>query len=375
MKTRDACFICSSPYQIIGAIGIVKSKNLCADLYIAPGEYKVDDSLVKKLRDSRIFSTVIVVSLAGGSEKRDYVSRKLRSVRMTVFSEKTLSAYLPSDVSYNAFYASSRSSIKATQLAVLRKRNPNIKRVVFEDGLGSYSENGRLMEVSNLRRFIERLLGWDLDDREKMSVMVYCPELISKFEHLKGISIEQMPRLELNDENRALLSEIFSVQEVNCIQERYIIFDTKRSGGVYDHLTADEKARLDSCYEAIKESVGNNVILKEHPRSAEKTVSLLKTYPYQGLPMEVLYLNMKDLNKRVLISQVSTAVFSPKVLFDSEPIVISLHHLLRDNHLSTEFEGIFDKFRGTYRSPSRVLAPDSIEELRQMLEAIQQEEP
>ena len=370
METRDACFICSSPYQIIGAIGIVKGKNLCADLYISPGEYRFDESLVEKIRDSLVFSNVFIADVARGSERRDLLSRRLRSVRMTVFPEATLSAYLPPHVSYNEFYASSRSSTKATLLAVLRKRNPNIKRVIFEDGLGSYSGNGRLMEVSGLRRTIERILGWDLDNPKKMSVMVYCPELISRYDYLKDIQIEQMPRVELNEENRKLLSDIFAVQKEHYIQEQYIIFDTKRSGGVYDHLTQEEKDCLDSCYEVIKKSVGNRVILKEHPRSAEKPECLLKTYPYLGLPMEVLYLDMKDLEKRVLISQASTAIFSPKILFDCEPYVISLHHLLRENHLSVEFDDIFEKFRGTYRDPTRVVAPDSNSELEQILQGL-----
>ena len=370
MKTKDACFVCTSPYQIIGAIGIVKSKNLCADLYTDPAIFKLDDSLLRKLREYAVFSDIIVMDNLGQRNKRDFLSRKLRSIELTIFPEKTLSAYLPPDISYNEFYASARSSTKAAQLAVLRKRNPNIKWIVFEDGLGSYSENGRVTKVSGLRRLIEGILGWDLNDPKKMSVMVYCPELISNYEHLKGISIEQMPRIELNDENRALLSDIFSIKEEHYINERYIIFDTRRNGGVYDYLTQAEKDCLDNCYEAIREFADEDVLLKEHPKSKEKTACSLKTYPYQGLPMEVLYLNMKDLENRVLISQVSTAVFSPKMLFDCEPYVICLHHLLRENGLSVDFEGIFEKFRSTYRDPSRVVAPNSIDELKQILHNI-----
>lgn len=372
-QIRDACFICSSPYQVIGAIGIVRSKKLDADLYITPGQFPNYEDLVKRLRESGVFSGVYVASIEGGREKRDMLSRKIRSVKMTLFAEASLSAFLPRDVSYRSFYASSRSTLKAAMLAVLRKRDPEIRRIVFEDGLGSYSDDGRLMEASPLRRVIERVLGWDLDDHKKMSIMVYLPELLTRNDAVKDIPIAQMPRLEMNEENRRILSNIFSLKDTDCIQEKYIIFDTKRNSGISAHLSSEEKARLDEYYNIIRQYLGDSVVLKPHPRSAEASRCSLKTYPNQGVPMEVLYFSMTDLSQRVLISQVSTAIFSCKVFFDCEPTIICLHKLLKENELSKEFVSIYERFRKTYRDQERVMAPESVDELIEILKKIQGE--
>ena len=45
-QSREACFVCSSPYQIIGAISIAKYQKLDADLIIT-GEFPDYDIVAK----------------------------------------------------------------------------------------------------------------------------------------------------------------------------------------------------------------------------------------------------------------------------------------------------------------------------------------
>ena len=360
-QNHGTCFICTSPYQLIGAIGIAKKLDTDSDLYIS-GEFPGYDVMADRLRKYDVFSNVYV------ADSKDVMAKgRLASIKMTFLSEKALAAFLPADVSYDACYVSSRSTLKATMLSVLRKRNPDMRRVIFDDGLGTYSGKGNLINASPTRGKIERLLGRDLDNPEKIDAIAYLPELVSFPGELGKIKIGQQPRIELNEESRTMLTDVFEMDKDSGIDEKYIVFDTKRRGGNLDAMTNEEKDLLDECYRVVKEYAGDDIICKPHPKSVEEGSSGIRLYPYQGIPMEALYLNMRDIDDRVLVSHVSTAVFSPKIFLGKEPRVICLHKILKDNPSSITFESIYEKFRNTYSDPERVIAPISLEELADKL--------
>lgn len=363
-NVRDACFVCSSPYQVIGAIGIASALNAETDIYIF-AEFPDYDVVAERISKYNIFSNVYIVN-----DKKAMGSGSLASLKITFFSEKTVSAYMPGDVAYKEYYTSSRSTLKTAMLHVLRKRNPGMLRVLFEDGMSTYSDDGTLFQVSSLRKKIEKLLGWDIDDPNKIRMMAYLPELVKAPAFLKGHNVEQMPRIVLNDENRRMLADIFSVQEEQMISEKFIIFDTKRRGGALDHLNTEELSVLDECYDYVLSCAGEDVICKPHPKSVNRTSCEVRLYPYQGIPMEALYVNMPDLKDRVLISHVSSAVFTPKILLDSEPYVICIHKLMPGTSLSQMFTPVYEKFRSTYREPERVYAPETMEELKGILQTL-----
>lgn len=360
-QNHGACFICTSPYQLIGAIGIAKKLDTDSDLYIS-GEFPGYDVMADRLRKYDVFSGVYV------ADSKDVMAKgKLASIKMTFFSEKSLSAFLPEDASYDSCYVSSRSTLKATMLGVLRKRNPDMRRIVFEDGLGTYSGKDTLIRASSTRGKIEKLLGRDLDDPSKIDIMAFLPELVSLPGALSNKEIKQQPRIELNDESRAMLADVFGTGDAQVIDEKYIIFDSKRRGDDLDLLSAEEKDIMDRCYEIVKKYAGDDVVCKPHPKSTEESSAGIKIYPNQGIPMEALYLGMNGLEDRVLVSHVSTAIFTPKIILDCEPRVICLHKILKGNVISENFTGIYEMFRNTYRDKDRVIAPESIEELEDQL--------
>ncbi len=178
-----------------------------------------------------------------------------------------------------------------------------------------------------------------------------------------------MPRINLTKDTKKMLCSVFSVFDNSEIQEKCIIFDSKRNGTTL--LSQEQMTLLDQCYRVVINCVGNdNSVLKPHPRSSESCSINVKTYPNQGIPMEVLYAGMSDIQDRILVSFVSTAVFTPKILYDVEPIIICLHQIAKENQISKNFESIFEKFRGIYNNKERVLAPTSIEELEAQLKWI-----
>ncbi len=362
-KNRGACFVCTSPYQVIGAIGIAQQLETASDIYIS-GEFPGYDSIAEKLRNYGVFTNVYTAD-----SKEVMAKGRLASMKMTFLSEKALSAFLPADASYDSCYVSSRSTLKATMLSVLRRRNPDMRRVVFEDGLGTYSGKGNLIYASSVRKKIEGFLGWDLDDPTKIDVIAFIPELVSLPGALSKIEIKQQPRIELDDGSRKMLADVFGTDDAAPIDERYIIFDTKRRGDDLDAMTKEEKDLLDACYEVVMKYAGDDIVCKPHPKSIEEGSSGIRLYPYKGIPMEALYLRMHNIDERILISHVSTAVFSPRILLGNEPRVICLHKILKDNPSSHTFESIYEMFKNTYSDPGRVFAPESLDELDILLQS------
>lgn len=356
---REACFACTTPYQIIGAISITLGNKLDADIFVF-GMFPNYENVCENMRRTGIFQNVFAVDctdIGGPSREKAFFQM--------MFAKKVVSSFLPSDAVYESYYSSSRAHPKTLLQYVLLKRNPSMKRIIYEDGMGTYSGNSHPLNATKLKSVAENVLGWKLDVPENTTMMANIPELVDVPGYLNGHIVEQMPRLQFDDQSRNALSEIFSVDDSKSINSKAIIFDTLRPNPAY--LNESDFAILDEGYQYLSERFLTDVIVKPHPRSKNTGNYVIEHYQHQEIPMEVLYAGMKDLDHRILITYTSSAVFTPKILFDKEPTVISLHRLLKESKSSIIFEPIYEKFRKIYSEPERVSAPESLDELKSLL--------
>lgn len=365
-KYKEACFACTTPYQVMGAISITINKQLDADLYIF-GMFPNYQVVAEKLRNYNYFSNVYAVDCSKiGTPSR------VEGFRQMLFAESTVSFYLPKEVAYHTYYSSSRALPKTILQQVLLRRNPHMNRVIYEDGMGTYAKDSHPLNPTKLKSAAEKLLGWNLDNPKNTSMMAYVPQLVEVPEYLKGHTVEQMPRLKFDEDITNMLEDIFSVNQTEHIKKKYIIFDTLRPDTA--NLNNKDLEILDECYDIISHFVGRSkVIIKTHPRSRISSNSNIEIYRNQEIPMEILYVAMPDLDQKVLVSFASSAIFTPKILFDKEPLIISLHRILHETSTSILFETIYNKFRGIYSNKDRVLAPVSFDELEKILLKVQGE--
>ena len=361
---REACFACTTPYQVMGAVGIALQEKLEADIYIF-GTFRGYAEVADRLRELEIFQTVHAV------DPRVYyrIPTRGNAVVQMARCRETVSAFLPQDVVYGALYASSRAHVKNLLLHELLRRNRDLRLVVYDDGLGMYARDSHVLNTTGIRRAAERLLGWDLYRPSRMRFLVNLPELFEAPEGFADCPVAPMPRLPWTAENRSLLMRVFGVEEDDFIRERVIIFDSLR-GWDSDR---DRKMRdLDGCFSQAADFFGrDNVILKPHPRSLAVSTADIRLYGKTAVPMEVLYAAMDDLDDRVLITYASSAVYTPRMFFDAEPWVVNLFRITDsvDGGVS-EWEETFRKFRRVYREPARVMAPENPERFRECLNTI-----
>ncbi len=355
MIKRQACFACTTPYQVMGAIGITQSGKLDADLYIF-GMFPGYETVAEKLGQYSLFANVY------GVDCKEFRSPgRKKAFKQMIFARKTVSAFLPEDVCYDSFYSTSRAHIKTILQNVLLKRNRDMETIIFEDGMGTYFSGSHILKTTELKGYAEKLLGWHLFDPDHTRIMANVPELVDVPDELSNCIVEKQPHIAWDQTTRDMLRKVFQVNPEDEIDSHCIIFDTLRG---ISHLNREYLSILDRCYEIIAEKGGyENTICKPHPRSTEITKANVKLYGRQGIPMEILYTGMADLEDRILVAFTSTAVFTPKILFGKEPVVICLHRCLKGARGSMEFEGTYEKFKSIYSDPERVYAPSTLDEL------------
>ena len=142
----------------------------------------------------------------------------------------------------------------------------------------------------------------------------------------------------------------------------------------FESVPSDEMfEKIDECYREIISLAGKeNVLFKGHPRSMEEPAIEMNRVT-GSVPMEVFYSNMEDLEGKVLVAYNSTATYTPKLLFGKEPRVINLHRIV-GGPMQQNSETLYRTFLPTYEDKGRLLAPETTEELRQMITDIMKEE-
>lgn len=360
MRNKEvACFACTTPYQLLGAISIAQKLDVDTDLYIF-GMFPDYETIANRLSSYNIFSRIIPVDCS----RYKGISKK-KALMQVINSGRETARFLDPSIKYDSFYCSSRAHVKLLLQRELMRRNPALRIVIFEDGLGTYSESSSVLNTSKLRKSAEHLIGWNSFDPERISMMVRHPELLELPNYLKDVKIEKMPAFMWDETNREMLLDVFGVCRNDLINERVIIFDVTR--GVYKDDLGVNVDLLDECYDmTIKKFSTSQVICKPHPRSRVSPNVDITKYNLVGVPMEVLYAGMADLENRILVGTFSTALFSPKMMFDVEPIVILLYKLVWPDN--KEIPAVFKKLYSMYKHKERIIAPNSIEELKDYLE-------
>ena len=365
-ELRQACFVCSTPYQIIGAISITLTEKIKADIFIV-GFFPDFKKLSARLENMMIFNHVYTIDC---SEKTSSTKRKntatisfLNVLKQIIRPERFVSKYL-GNLAYKTFYSSSRAHIKMLFLYALQKRNPQMKINIFDDGLGSYQKESHVLNATKIRNYAEKLFGLKSFNSDSVSIQLYLYKMAQLPQYLKKYPIRQMPRLNWYDEkNKRILKTLFGITDVLKNNEKVILFDNYR----------DSKSRInmfkkiDVCFQKIIDIVSNeNILFKGHPRSLVSPNIAFTKIAKQGIPIEVFYSDMDNLESRILVAYNSTAVYTPKILFNKEPWVISLHRIVGAAPQENP-EEIYQMFLSEYNNPQKLLAPNNIKELQNML--------
>lgn len=216
-------------------------------------------------------------------------------------------------------------------------------------------------------------MGWKLFDPANTEVMVNLPQILDLPELYADCKVSRMPSLYDDPSFRAMLLDIFGATPETRISQNTVIFDTLRNWDLGDKDPLGLK--LDECYNVVAQVIKPiNVICKPHPRSLNSTTLDIAVYQYTGIPMELLYLDMNDLDKRLFVCLDSTAAYTPKMLLGKEPYIVFLHRIVFENGKNTAGEEVYRRLYHLYKKKDRVAAPETIEQLKEYLLRIEKDD-
>lgn len=363
LKSMDL-IICSTPYQILTAINMKLSGILSDDCDLLVFNYFKDArSIAESIRHVNIFDDVKVSDtkifldkcLNGRYQRYFWNFYYISTCRR--FTEKY--GYLKE---YDRVLYSFIDPSVVIMSKYYSKRNPNVEYVAFEDGLSDYYNSQVVMKPRWARIF-------NISDSvyKRKNIYMYSPNLApspnGKYKILK------LPSPSESSELIKILNEVFSFPCEECITQRVIYFDQLPHARVGANDDFNIKVS-DILFRICKQ----DVLVKVHPRRENNIYADkgLLCFPYQSVPFELCCLNM-NIEQKIFITNISSACFMPKIIFDEEPTIVFLFDIEHDENKDTAVKSFLERFKNAYRNKDRLFFAKSFDEVEAILVKILEE--
>lgn len=353
-------FIAWTPLHVINILNtkLTYYADTDADLYIY-NEFKGSRQVYENCLKENIFKNIYLV---------DYkkMGNKIIS-RMNVLLNINQMVTLNKKLEYDIIFTQGGNYFLKILYGQTKKNNPNVKLKYIEDGLATYL-NVALLNTSILKKRIMNIINpHSMFLADITDYYLYEPKLtnINQSFHLN--------RLPVIKKNSALYNQL----------KRIFGLTTKEKNMSNTLLFLDQPLEKDG-YEVNEDKIiiflkkyasNKQFLVKLHPRTSteryEAETKLLKT----DLPLELCFLAY-DLRNTLIVSCLSTASFTPRMMFGLENEVILLSEMVRsDRDFSTKdkrtqevLTGVSD-FYERYHSAGykNVLMPTNKKELKSIL--------
>lgn len=362
-------FFCSTPYQIINALNIKLShyQNDNADIYVLK-HFHSFDWLCERLSSLNIFDSVYKIDDGDFDYRYNLptVKRYIKKGLDFIFCKRVVEPYIDTAKKYDAIYYTFPNMVIEFACYYYISQNKHIKFYMFEDGFSSYSDD--LIAVSKAKSLFLKITGRKQFLDTNHSLFLYAPELFCKTRINKNYKV--LPISKIDSTNSLFLNyynTLFDFDNICNINQKVIFFEQP-----YEDEIVNQNIR--NCLDNVLENINkDDVCIKLHPRGKKELYGGISTYSNSAVPAEVIYLNMNDLMDKVLISSVSTACLSPKLIFDKEPTLILLYKYLKLEQKGIVTQGLVDfieKVVTTYKDKSKIMIPETKEEFLQCIRSI-----
>lgn len=351
--------VCSTPFQMQNLLTMNKTlfEDEKADVILLD-HASVNHSIYQKLKETQTFNEVFFAQtkhMSNGGKSRFQLIRDLVELKHFLNKDEIVNQVPFKQLDYDKVLVPSDDPPSQVFWYHVKQHNPAAELYVYEDGTKSYRFfDGGFTPFKSF--YLNRLFGMGFFEEVK-GAYLHHPEYTVFEQELEFIRI---PPLNKRDpEVREVMNDVFAFdQEKGTIrpQTRFIFFDQ----AFQFESELKEQARL---FQLIEQAASQEeLVVKLHPRTDRHVYNQTLTGDY---PFEIMEIN-NDISEKVLISGVSTACLSPKLVFDEEPYVILLYKLLRSPIFQESQKGYFEfaeKVQADYRQKDRFFIPETEEEL------------
>ena len=358
-----SCFVCTTPYQIIASFTIAYYEKSISDIVIIP-QFQNAYLYAKRIYETKVFNKEIV------SDFEKINRYKKNKFKWMVWAgilnnylrvQKTIPFYL-GNTSYSTIFISSQAIVGRLISLYFQKKGAEI--IFFDDGEGSYDDY-KIYETQVIDRYIRKLLFGRQSIKLSYKRKLYCPELY-EMTFGKYNSISAIPNW---SKDRMLLNKINFISGYSDdieISHKYVLLDT-----IPDEVfNLEEQKKYQKFIEICMDLLGEELLIKKHPRDNRKYKNSGAVYQQTSIPFEVICAN-SNLENKVLIAASSSAVLMPKLLFDMEPVVILLHHITGMRLGEEEKrEIIISYIKNMYRDKTKFIVPETLEEFIEIIKML-----
>lgn len=351
-------YYCNSPYQLFNIInlnwqrknnGFENITDYDADIIIS-NSFSSSKELYEILKQDDMFSNVILCNRLHNRNKLHKVSTFLDFVFPNRYILKTTEID-PKNFN-NKYDCLCMPKVSSMMLAIWTK-NSKARIDLIDEGFGTYRGGKRMTYEKSSHQWIYETIN----DGKK---------LVDSFERI----YVNNPLLYLDDD----LDKLVEIPKIDntCLNKIKSLFS--------DILIKECNSHIFWIGQYIKDNVNNvtgeslkevidKVVYIPHPRLNARLHSIIDD-SFKELDTNKFWeLNLSkidDIENKCFISMHSTAMFSPKLIYDKEPYLILTYHMIEDpfERQGCEFiNDIINRFVSLYRNPEKIMLPKNKEEL------------
>ena len=365
-------FVAATPLQIFNCLSIAYDKKEKFDLYIMDFAVKDIEDYSNAIADCEYVNKIIKCpSFYSVKGKKSIIKDFLLTSTDFISNESYSCLYIT--------YVGDRSSIFYNKMI---KNNPNLDVHFYEEGISVYLSGSVNFAESNRRKVLNKLMGIKSVNEHISSLFVYKQALLNN-----NTQVELKKIYPIEGLKRDYLKKYYKVDSKIYKKYKFIFFDQ-----YFYYDEKDEKYPLFKNYDknimvndVFKGVNKDEVLIKMHPvhHADEYSSSEFKVDYSEGKIWESIILDLGDsLNKKVFVTLFSTAVFSPKIMFNLEPTIIIIGKALQNEYKKSNDEMIskwnsffwnerietfVENVKKIYNDPSKIICPSSLEEVQKIL--------
>ena len=322
LNNKKILFLAETNFQFINCINIAyHTKNSICDLYINK-LYSNADDYKSNIKETKLFRKIHTYDLNFGRIKKFFAFNFFQKYILKILEQ----------FDYDYVFFASRDFFSRCVLTYCKYVYKSAKIISYDEGLGSYIS--RMEEYTNkIEKFIIKIRYHDKANIITDKIL-YKPEAyIGK---ANNITIYKMPKLE--EPIVKLLNKIYNYDDSMKFNSNIIYFDN-----YYDGKDLYKKSIIDCL---ISETNGS-ILLKKHPQTSNGIYDYNNVYDFSQLPYEIIAANDNDIDKKVLITIMSSAVWTPMLIFNKYPKIVLMYQLF-DNDVTNEAKQIIEKMVSMY---------------------------
>lgn len=344
-------FICSSVFQVFNIINIIENNDdflncdlmiinygtsILKDIDVGYLKTKFHDVTVKPA--SRVSSGII--------SYLNIITRIFGTRIQSFFCKKYNYIYLTGTEVYSKIYAFMRLGKKSSLY-------------YYEDGLESYDS---VLDNKSKK------------GKDKIFKILYGK---SPLEFCSGLLVYDPTMVVTNDDNKKLIPIMKMRYKDNRKCDYRFVYRGKAKpiiqSVVFLEAWFNDKDQYQLQAKLLSEVLDicgiEKVCIKPHPNELNST-KILYQQQYKGMKCFEVNNYFYTLEGKLLISIISTASITPKILFEEEPYVLFLYKIFMKEYDVYEWhktEKVINIIKQRYRKPNRIIIPNSIEEMRSIL--------